>query len=195
MALSRVHTWSAGEVLTASDLNAEINNILTNPTSLIAGISPTFATITATLSVIGGTATNDSATAGNLGEYIAGALAPGSATALTTATPKTVTSISLTAGDWDVNGVVGFVPAATTNITALVSGVSIVANTLGAEGTFINIANATTGIVPGVNNFRMPAPTTRISLASTTTVYLIASAGFSVDTLAAFGNIRARRVR
>lgn len=35
MALARVHTWAAGEVLTASDLNAEFNNILNNPTSLI----------------------------------------------------------------------------------------------------------------------------------------------------------------
>ena len=34
MALSRVKTWSSGETLTASDLNAEFNNILNNPVSL-----------------------------------------------------------------------------------------------------------------------------------------------------------------
>jgi hypothetical protein len=32
-------------------------------------------------------------------------------------------------------------------------------------------------------------------LASTTTIYLVAQATFTVDTLAAFGIIRARRVR
>ncbi len=36
MALARVHTWSAGEVLLASDLNAEFNNVLTNANSLIS---------------------------------------------------------------------------------------------------------------------------------------------------------------
>lgn len=48
MALSRVKVWIAGEVLTATDLNSEYNNILGNPTSLVAGISPTFAVLTAT---------------------------------------------------------------------------------------------------------------------------------------------------
>lgn len=35
MSLSRVKTWIAGETLTANDLNAEFDNILDNPTSLI----------------------------------------------------------------------------------------------------------------------------------------------------------------
>ncbi|MCP4900125.1 MAG: hypothetical protein GY906_24405, partial [bacterium] len=34
MSVSRVKTWIAGEVLTASDLNAEINNILNNGETL-----------------------------------------------------------------------------------------------------------------------------------------------------------------
>ena len=37
MALARVKTWAA-EVLTYSDLNAEFNNILNNPTSLISDV-------------------------------------------------------------------------------------------------------------------------------------------------------------
>ena len=39
MSLARVKTWSAGEVLTASDLNAEFNNILNNPVSLISPLT------------------------------------------------------------------------------------------------------------------------------------------------------------
>lgn len=39
MALSRIKTWSAGEVLTASDLNSEFNNILGNALSLISPIT------------------------------------------------------------------------------------------------------------------------------------------------------------
>lgn len=39
MALSRVKTWSAGEILSASDLNTEFNNILTNALTLISPIT------------------------------------------------------------------------------------------------------------------------------------------------------------
>lgn len=41
MALSRVKTWIAGEVLTASDLNAEFNNILNNADDLISPLPGT----------------------------------------------------------------------------------------------------------------------------------------------------------
>ncbi len=54
MALSRAKVWSSGEVLYASDLNAEFNNILNNPVSLI---SP----LTATLDLDGNTLVLDSA--------------------------------------------------------------------------------------------------------------------------------------
>ena len=36
MALARVKVWNPGDVLTAADLNAEFNNILNNPTTLIS---------------------------------------------------------------------------------------------------------------------------------------------------------------
>ncbi len=36
MALARVHVWAEGEVLTATDLNGEINNLLNNPMALIS---------------------------------------------------------------------------------------------------------------------------------------------------------------
>lgn len=36
MAIARVHTWSAGEVLLASDLNSEFNNVLTNGSDLVS---------------------------------------------------------------------------------------------------------------------------------------------------------------
>ena len=51
MAISRVKTWIAGDVLTASDLNAEFNNLLNNALALI---SP----LTADLNFNGNKATN-----------------------------------------------------------------------------------------------------------------------------------------
>lgn len=41
MALSRIKTWASAEILTASDLNAEFNNILSNPITLISPINAT----------------------------------------------------------------------------------------------------------------------------------------------------------
>ena len=39
MAISRVKVWIAGEVLTASDLNGEFNNVLNNALSLISPLT------------------------------------------------------------------------------------------------------------------------------------------------------------
>ena len=39
MAISRVHTWSSGEVLTASDLNAEFNNFINNALALVSPLT------------------------------------------------------------------------------------------------------------------------------------------------------------
>src|SRR5262249_26792035 len=49
-----------------------------------------------------GTATNNNAAAGNVGEYVAATVASGAAIALTTGNWSPVTSITLQPGDWDV---------------------------------------------------------------------------------------------
>src|ERR1700744_413847 len=51
---------------------------------------------------IRGTATNDNASAGNVGEYVVSNNT--TAQSLASGTPLNVTSISLTPGDWDVTG-------------------------------------------------------------------------------------------
>ena len=49
MSLSRIKVWNSGDVLSASDLNAEFNNILNNATSLI---TPLTATLNANSNII-----------------------------------------------------------------------------------------------------------------------------------------------
>jgi hypothetical protein len=44
MSLSRVKVWNTGDVLTASDLNGEFNNILVNASTLVTGLVPLAAT-------------------------------------------------------------------------------------------------------------------------------------------------------
>lgn len=139
---------------------------------------------------ITGTSTNDNATAGDIGEVISSSIAFGSATSLVNATPKTVTSISLTAGDWDVSGVVAFA-GSPTGPTYQLASISTTNNALGAqESNASQVVNTSTTALS-----IMPTPVVRLSLAATTTVYLTCASAFTGGTSSAYGTIRARRAR
>lgn len=156
--------------------------------SVVLASSPTLTTPN-----VVGTATNNNAAAGSVGELISATLVEGSAVSLTTATAANITSVNLTAGDWDVSGVVAFKFAGTTSYTILTGGTNSTSATIGAIGTYAN--NVVAANVPGAVTAIKEAPITRYSLSATTTVYLIAYAAFTVSTLQAYGFIRARRVR
>lgn len=134
--------------------------------------------------------TNDSAAAGDLGEYIESVVLAASAVSLTTSVAANVTSISLTAGDWDVFGYVSLNVGATTSFTVEACGSNTTSATLGSDITLHRHA----AFVPQ-SNYSFSIPTRRISIASTTTVYLVAFATFTVSTCGAYGRISARRVR
>jgi hypothetical protein len=144
-------------------------------------------------STIGGVITNSNAAAGIVGEYITSSVASGSAVSLTTNVAINITSISLTAGDWDVFGAIGLLPGVTTSLTFISGGQSSTSATLGALGTFFSHSIA--AVVPGAVGQVSPIPTTRVSLAATTTIYLVFSGTFTLSTLGAYGVISARRVR
>lgn len=136
-----------------------------------------------------GTNTNDSAAAGYVGEVMESIIAAGSGVSMTTNTTATVTSLSLTAGDWDVFGYVQFTPGATTSVTDLAGGTD--------TGTSITVESFrlfSSAYVPN-NNLRQSIPMRRYSLASTTTVNLLALAVFTVSTMVGSGRITARRAR
>lgn len=179
------------------------NKTLTSPTINGATVSGTFAgavtysgavafsgTITPSqTNGIVGTTTNNSANAGSVGEFASNST---TGTSLPNNTNTNATSISLTAGDWDVDGVIGIVPAGATtlaNIQAGISTTSAAMPTAIGGRTIFGPAGAA-----GVGS-NVPAPRTRISLASTTTIYLVAFSGVNVSTATVDGFIRARRVR
>lgn len=158
--------------------------------------------------LIQGTPVADDAIAGDVGEYISSYLPPGSATALTTATAKTITSIQLTAGDWDVDGQVDLLPAATTSVTQMNASVSPTTNTLGSDaGASVGFGSSYAAQPTTTINQAAAVPaaevdvqvlTNRIKVApadAPLTIYLVASATFTVSTMTAYGGIRARRVR
>lgn len=130
-----------------------------------------------------GTSTAPSAT--TLGEYIS---ATGSAVALTATTAANIASISLTPGIWDVT-CLGFAAYTAGTSTALDIGISATSATItGTQGDQWMQVNFTGSAQPG---FSIPA--FRVSLAATTTYYLVMTA-FGTGTIAGTGRISATRV-
>lgn len=195
---SALPTWSTTTYPATNAINtllyASAANVMSELATANSGVLVTSATGVPSISnggQIPGTATNNNASAGNIGEYISASVASGSAVAVVSATYKTITSISLTAGDWDVDTFVGTVVAAGTIISAIAVGASLTDNVQATELSNTIIYN------PLIAN-NVPAfggCTTRFSLASTTTIYLVAAVVFTVSTASAFGQIKARRVR
>src|SRR6185312_14765343 len=71
-----------------------------------------------------GTTTNDNASSGNVGQLISSNIVSGSSVSLTTATPLDITTISLTAGDWDVQGNCTSNPAGSTTTSVFICSIS-----------------------------------------------------------------------
>lgn len=137
-----------------------------------------------------GTATNDNAAAGEIGELLTGTAAP----ALTTNTPANCGQVSLTAGDWDVYAWSLFSGAGATVTSDVRLGINSVSATLPAAAPFqfFEFRNAA-----GITDFLF-APSLgpfRVSLTATTTYYCVAQATFVTSTFGANGGIRARRAR
>jgi hypothetical protein len=135
-----------------------------------------------------GTNTTNNANAGSVGEYVT---ASGSSVALTSGSAVNIASISLTAGDWDVWGNVQFVPAGSTQMSQWLASINTTSAT-NAVPPFLAVQTFTTGA--GLTQ-SLIAPTQRISVSSTTTVFLVGTSTFSTSTCAANGYISARRRR
>jgi hypothetical protein len=173
-----------------------LNSIAIGATTASTGA---FSTITASSTItpsqtsgIVGTTTNNSANAGSVGEYVSSQVTSPT-TGLTSATATNVTSISLTAGDWDVHGSFLIGPAATTIVTTIIGAISTTSATFPGLGTgYVTYLTVTH---PAGNNVGFPVPSIRVSVASTTTVYLVAQATFTISTAGVGGTIYARRRR
>ena len=157
--------------------------------------------VTAAVSTTGqipGTNTNNNASAGNVGEYISSTLAVGSEITLSPNTATNITSISLTAGDWDVSGNVCFDDnsgGSAPTITYRLAAIGLVSATLPSPP---NTGGYTGGAYPSAGAFNnivaLPVGPIRVSLASTSTVYLITYCAYT-GTLKVYGFIGARRAR
>lgn len=115
----------------------------------------------------------------------------GSAISVGANTNTVVTTLALTAGTWEVSGVVGFVPAATTNISALKVGVTSAGTSFGPINSSQQITNL------GVPNLEinLATPLVVFAVATTLTISLTVRPVYTVSTLTAYGYIRARRIK
>lgn len=150
-----------------------------------------YATNGTTAANIDGTSTNDSASSGSIGQYGTSFVVVGSPVSLTTATPANVTSVSLTAGDWDVSANVNFTLSSAT-ATMFEAGLSSTTATLPTDGSECYSGVVTT-LLSETNGIAVSRK--RFSLSTTTTVYLVAQSTFSAGTEGAYGGITYRRAR
>lgn len=159
--------------------------------STVLSNSPTFDDSIAfgdTTKGIIGTATNNNADTGYVGEFVSSVIPNASRISFLTTDSADVTSISLTAGDWDVWGNVTFVTSG--SFQQAWAWVSTTSAVLPDPSLYngLQIVTATSGSI-GIQ-----CPQRRFSLSATTIVYLSVNATFT-GTGYACGGIYARRVR
>ncbi len=142
--------------------------------------------------VLQGTITNDSAATGILGEHVTASVAATNVVAGSGAF-ENATSISLTAGDWDVSGGLHHILNGAT-VTGIFAAISV--NTGNTTTDHVSGANQFSGLPPSANvSVTLALIDYRISIATTTTVYLKSRVDYSAGTPRYLGTIRARRVR
>lgn len=139
--------------------------------------------------------TGDKGDAGaGFGQYVTATLPLASAITLSSNVEAGVVSISLTAGDWDISGVIVFKETTDTQFIAGMAGINsspTAAVPLGqyAQQVGQNMTSPNANFIPVVTT-----PIVRMVPAMTTTYWLVARGYWSVSTLLAYGVIRARRV-
>jgi hypothetical protein len=186
---------ASGPTFLATPSSANLRSFLTDETGTGAAVFATSPAIT-TPDIVGVAAATN-ANAGSVGEYVESNIASGSAIAAgATGVAKTLTSISLTAGDWDVSGVVQWIPLSTTVMSAYAGSISTTTNTLDITNGRWSSMVLQTGVTGAGNTDGSSAIIPcRFSLASTTTIYLVGRATYTTAGLNMYGILRARRVR
>lgn len=143
-----------------------------------------------------GTATNNNAAAGNIGEEVNSTISTYT-NYTTTATYQAVTSITLTAGDWDISAFCSYSANAAT-ITAGSNAIFVISTTSASaagatEGK--NIIYIPQAALLGTSIFSDAIAPYRVSLSGSTTYYLNSQATFTLGNPQFVGTIRARRIR
>jgi hypothetical protein len=159
-----------------------------------------------------GVTDGSNAASGFVGEWIASNVASGSAITLTTSgTVYQITSIALTAGDWDVSASINLHLSSTTMTTGR-GGISTANNALtvpstattgvatNSYDTFASLVSTSTATSISTTlgltgDLLLATKSSRVNLSGSVTLYLVATAAFTGTAPTAYGTIEARRVR
>jgi hypothetical protein len=190
-----VVSWTTHGLALGSPVVFTTTNTL--PTGIVSGTvywvipvdANSFQIATSVANAIAGTAINTSGSQ-------AGVHTGTGSLSVTNNTALNLAFISLTAGDWDVWGTVIYVPAGTTTVQELNSSISTTTATLDqTDGDTFTDQKFTSAGLALSGTFAQKAGPKRISIAATTTVYLVGYSNFGTSTMTAWGKIRARRAR
>lgn len=133
------------------------------------------------------------AAAGYIGEYMESIVLVGAGINMGTGTPTDITTLTLTAGDWDIWGGIASAAAAGTITSLIAGGISTTINTLPTppSNCYVQIQNT----FPASANQVLPLGTQRVSINGSTTYHLVMRIDFSVSTMTGYGFVAARRRR
>ncbi len=176
---------SAANVMSA--LTTGNNGILITSAGGVPSISTTSpAGLTIPQPLIGGVTNASSAAAGNVGEVISSVVALASAVSLVSTTSKTITSIPLTAGDWDIWGNITFNCSSSSAVTAAINTTT---NVLPDPSVWTELSGLAAATTTGIC-----VPSIPVTISSPTTYYLVGQAVFTGSGTGC-GGIYARRRR
>lgn len=150
---------------------------------------------TATVGQIPGVSSNTGANVGSVGEIQTISVAFGSPISLTTSTAKTITSVSLTAGDWMIYSSSCLTGGATTVLSYWLTGISTSTDTAASVDIYPGYIYPASYVPFATSRFCMPVTTSHVLINSTTSYFLTAFANFTTSTLSAYGTITAVRIR
>ncbi len=135
-----------------------------------------------------GNLTNTTPAAGFLGERIKTTVASGSAVSVTNGNSTNIMSISLTAGIWDVSAILAVQGILTgISMSGSISTTSATGGTSGDNLVQVGLLNLSAAQM-------LTIPSYRLSLSTTTTVYLVANVGFTLGSASCYGRLGATRV-
>lgn len=130
----------------------------------------------------------------NSGQYFSTNVPAGSAVSLSSGVAANIASRSLGPGEWDVSGTVVFAPAGTTTTSDTQAAISQTSATIPTISDVAAVGHEGVALGAGLGR-NLNTGTCRISLATTTTIYLVGKAVFAISTETAYGYIRAVRAQ
>jgi hypothetical protein len=130
-----------------------------------------------------------------IGQIISSNVVAGAAVGLTNNTGTNITSINLTAGDWDVTAIAEFTGNAATTVTALQAAINTASGNVPrlGDGSYNSQGQPAAAIFGTTQDRTLPVGPYRVSLNAPEAIYLNVAATFAANTCSCYGSLRAVR--